>query len=131
MLQCIVKQSKVIERKGSKLFPRGAADSIFVENAKGSHIWDVDGNEYIDYKLGWGPVILGHSHPAVQKNVHHYDNKGICYALGNTLEIAVAKKIKSLVPSAEMIRFFVTGTEPTIHAIRIARAYTKKQKIEV
>jgi glutamate-1-semialdehyde 2,1-aminomutase len=109
--------------------PSGAADSIFINNARGSHIWDVDGNEYIDYKLGWGPVILGHSHPAVQKNVHKYDNKGICYALGHPLEITVAKKIKSLIPSAEMIRFFVTGTEATMHAIRIARAYTKKERI--
>jgi glutamate-1-semialdehyde 2,1-aminomutase len=124
-----MKRSKELERKASKFMPTGAADSIFIENAKGSHIWDVDGNEYIDYKLGWGPVILGHSHPAVQKNVHEYDSKGICYALGNMLEIEVAKKIKSLVPSAEMIRFFVSGTEATMHAIRIARAYTKREKI--
>jgi glutamate-1-semialdehyde 2,1-aminomutase len=61
--------------------------------------------------------------------VHEYDNKGICYALGHPLEIAVVKKIKSLVPSAEMVRFFVTGTEATMHAIRIARAYTKKEGI--
>ena len=79
--------------------------------------------------MGWGPIILGHSDTAVQKNVHEYDNKGICYALGHPLEIAVAKKIKSLVPSAEMIRFFVTGTEATMHAIGIARAYTKKERI--
>jgi len=124
-----MKRSKELGKKASKFMPTGAADSIFIENAKGSHIWDVDGNEYIDFKLGWGPVILGHSHPAVQKNVHEYDNKGICYALGNTLEIEVAKKIKSLVPSAEMIRFFVSGTEATMHAIRIARAYTKREKI--
>jgi glutamate-1-semialdehyde 2,1-aminomutase len=124
-----MKRSKELERKGSKFMPAGAADSIFIEKAKGSHIWDVDGNEYIDYKLGWGPVILGHSHTAVRKRVHEYDNKGICYALGNTLEIEVAKKIKSLVPSAEMIRFFVSGTEATMHAIRIARAYTKREKI--
>ena len=122
-------RSKELERKGLKLLPFGAADSIFINNARGSHIWDVDGNEYIDYKLGWGPVILGHSHPAVQKNVHEYDNEGTCYALGHPLEIEVAKKIKSLVPSAEMIRFFVTGTEATMHAIRIARAYTKKERI--
>lgn len=124
-----IKRSKELERKGSKFMPSGAADSIFINNARGSHILDVDGNEYIDYKLGWGPIILGHSDPAVQKNVHEYDNKGICYALGHPLEIAVAKKIKSLVPSAEMIRFFVTGTEATMHAIRIAIAYTKKERI--
>jgi glutamate-1-semialdehyde 2,1-aminomutase len=122
-------RSTELERKGSKLLPSGATDSIFVNNARGSHIWDVDGNDYIDYKLGWGAIIIGHSHPAVQKNVHEYDSKGTCYALGHPLEISVAKKIKSLVPSAGMIRFFVTGTEATMHAIRIARAYTKKEKI--
>ena len=62
-----MKQSKELGRKGSKFLPAGAADSIFIEDAKGSHIWDVDGNEYIDYKLGWGPVILGHSHTAIRK----------------------------------------------------------------
>jgi glutamate-1-semialdehyde 2,1-aminomutase len=124
-----IKRSNMLERKGLKFMPSGAVDSIFINNARGSHIWDVDGNEYIDYKLGWGPIILGHSHPAIQKNVHKYDNNGICFALGHPLEIEVAKKIKSLVPSAEMIRFFVTGTEATMHAIRIARAYTKKEQI--
>jgi glutamate-1-semialdehyde 2,1-aminomutase len=124
-----LKQSKKLQRKGEKFFPKGAADHIFIDSAKGSHIWDVDGNEYIDYKLGWGPVILGHSNTAVLKRIHEYDNRGICYAFGNTLEIAVAEKIRSLVPSAEMIRFFVSGTEATMHAIRIARAYTKKKKI--
>ena len=61
--------------------------------------------------------------------MHEYDNKGTCYALGHPLEIVVAKMIKSLVPSAEIIRFLVTVTEATMHAIRIARAYTKKERI--
>lgn len=124
-----LKVSKDLEREGKKFMPEGAVDSLFIDNARGSHIWDVDGNKYIDYRLGWGPVILGHNYPAVQKKVHEYYNKGICYALSHPLEITVAKKIKSLVPGAEMIRFFVTGTEATMHAIRIARAYTKKEKI--
>ena len=119
-------RSNGLKRKGSKLLPSGAADSVLINNARGSHIWDVDGNEYIDYKLGWGAINLGHSHPIVQKNVHEYDNKGTCYALGHPLEIVVAKMIKSHVPSAEIIRFLVTVTEATMNAIRIARAYTKK-----
>jgi glutamate-1-semialdehyde 2,1-aminomutase len=123
------KLSKKLQHKASRLMPNGVTDSIFVSNARGSHIWDVDGNKYIDYKLGWGPVILGHSHPTVQKKVHEYDKKGICYALDNPLEISVAQKIKSLIPSAEMIRYFVTGTEATMHAIRIARAFTKKDRV--
>jgi glutamate-1-semialdehyde aminotransferase len=62
--------SKKLKQKAAKLMPDGVAESIFINNAKASHIWDVDGNEYIDYKLGQGPVILGHSHPAVQNRLH-------------------------------------------------------------
>jgi glutamate-1-semialdehyde 2,1-aminomutase len=124
-----MKASKNLQRRASKMMPSKVLDSIFVSKAKGSHIWDVDGNEYVDYKLGYGPVILGHAHPAVLKRVHEYDQKGISYGFDNALEVAVAEKIKSLVPSAERIRFFVSGTEATMHAIRIARAQTKKEKI--
>jgi len=137
-------KSMELHTKASKLMPGGVSSnarlwhslcpiytpcSIFVDNAKGSHIWDVDGNEYIDYRLGFGPVILGHSHPAVHERIHEYDEKGIIYALDNPLEITVAEKIRSLVSSAEMIRYSVSGTEATMHAIRIARAYTRKEKI--
>ncbi|MBI4257666.1 MAG: aspartate aminotransferase family protein [Thaumarchaeota archaeon] len=103
--------------------------SIFIESAKGSHLWDVDGNEYIDYRLGFGPVILGHSYPAVHDHIHKYDEKGIIFALDNPLEVSVAEKIRKLVPSAEMVRFSVTGTEATMHAIRIARGYTGREKV--
>lgn len=112
-----------------KSCPIYAPCSIFIEKAQGSHIWDVDGNEYIDYRLGFGPVILGHSDPYVHNRIHEYDEKGIIFALDNPLEVTVAEKIKSLVPGAEMLRFSVTGTEATMHAIRIARAYTGKEKI--
>ena len=123
-----MKRSNELNCEASKLMPDGVTDSIFIDNARGSHVWDVDGNEYIDYKLGWGPVILGHSHRAVLKRVHEYDTRGLTYGLSNPMEIALARKIKSLVPCAEMIRYFVSGTEATMHAIRIARAYTKKRK---
>jgi glutamate-1-semialdehyde 2,1-aminomutase len=109
--------------------PDGVADSIFINNAKGSHIWDVDRNEYIDYKLGYGPVILGHSHPAVQNKVHEYDKRGVIYGSDAPLEITLAEKIRSIVPSAKMIRYYVSGTEATMHALKIARAYTGKEKI--
>src|SRR5215216_1479560 len=109
--------------------PDGVAESIFINNAKGSHIWDVDGNEYIDYKLGQGPVILGHSPPAVQDKVHEYDKRGVIYGSDTPLEIILAEKIRSIIPSAEMIRYFVSGTEATMNAIKIARAYTGKEKI--
>jgi glutamate-1-semialdehyde 2,1-aminomutase len=95
----------------------------------GSHLWDVDGNEYIDYRLGFGPVILGHSYPAIHERIHEYDEKGIIFALDNPLEVNVAEKVRAVVPSAEMVRFSVTGTEATMHAIRIARGYTGREKI--
>lgn len=124
-----LKNSSKLQRSASKLMPSGVTEDIFVNKAQGSHIWDVDGNEYIDYKLGYGPVILGHSYPDVQKRVHEYDQRGVIYGFDHPLEIKVAKKIKSLMPGAEMVRYFVTGTEATMNAIKIARAFTGKEKI--
>lgn len=118
-----------IKKKLDRFLPDGVADSIIVDGAKGSHIWDVDGKEYIDYKLGSGSVLLGHSHPAVQDAVHEHDDKGVIYGFDAPLEASVAEKLGSLVPSAEMIRFYVSGTEATMHSIKIARAYTGKEKI--
>lgn len=103
--------------------------TIFVKKASGSHLWDVDGNEYIDYRLGFGPIILGHSYPAIQQEIHKSEKKGTVYALDNELELSVAEKIIKMVPCAEMVRFSVTGTEATMHAIRVARAYTKKEVV--
>lgn len=123
------KLSKKLKQKADKLMPEGVADSIFIDNARGSHVWDVDGNEYIDYKLGYGPVIIGHGHPAVQDRVHEYDKRGVIYGSDTPLEVTLAEKLRSIVPSAEMIRYYVSGTEATMHAIKIARAYTGKDKI--
>ncbi len=103
--------------------------SVFISKAKGSHLWDVDGNEYIDYRMGFGPVILGHSDPRIHERVHEVDENGLVYALSHELEITVAKKIVSMVPCAEMVRYCNSGTEATMHAIRVARAYTHREKI--
>ena len=103
--------------------------SIFIKKARGSHIWDVDGNEYIDYRLGFGPVILGHSYAKVHDAVHKIDEDGLIYAFSHPLEIEVARKIKAMVPCAEMVRFCNSGTEATMHAIRVARGFTGKEKI--
>ncbi len=103
--------------------------TIFAEKAYGSHIWDVDGNKYIDFRLGFGPIILGHGYPSVTKHVQAEAEKGTIFALDNELELTVAKQVKEMVPCAEMVRFSVTGTEATMHAIRAARAYTGKEVI--
>ena len=133
-------------RKASKILPGGVSSNarlwatarfcpiytpctIFLKRARGSHVWDIDNNEYIDYRLGFGPVILGHSYPDVTKALGRAEKKGSIYGLDNELEIKVAETIISMVPCAEMVRFSVTGTEATMHAIRAARAYTKKDVI--
>ncbi len=103
--------------------------TIFAKKALGAHIWDVDGNKYIDYRLGFGPIILGHGYPAVTKKVREEAEKGTIFALDNELEIEVSKQIIDMVPCAELVRFSVTGTEATMHAIRAARAYTGKDVI--
>ncbi|MGI0100274.1 MAG: aspartate aminotransferase family protein [Candidatus Micrarchaeaceae archaeon] len=103
--------------------------TIFAKRAYGSHIWDVDGNKYIDYRLGFGPVILGHSYPSVTNAISKEERRGTIYALDNELELQVSKQIIDMVPCAEMVRFSVTGTEATMHAIRLARGYTKKDII--
>lgn len=102
---------------------------IFISKAKGANIYDVDNNEYIDYHLAFGPVVLGHNHRSIVNAVKNQLSKGIIYGLSNELEIEVAKKITRYVPSAQMVRFCNTGTEATYHALRVARAYTKKEKI--
>jgi len=103
--------------------------AIFIDRAKGSHIWDVDGNEYIDYRLGYGPIILGHGYKKVYRAVHKADKKGVVYALGNKLEVDVVRRMSRMVPGVEMVRFSNSGTEATMSAVRIARGYTKKEKI--
>lgn len=103
--------------------------SIFIEKAIGSHIWDVDGNEYVDYRLGYGPVILGHSYKKIHTAVHKADEKGLVYASDNELMIDVAKTVIDFVPSIDMLRFAGSGTEATMGAIRVAKAFTKKDKI--
>ncbi len=113
----------------SGVCPSAMPCSLFVKKAKGAYMWDVDGNKYIDYRLGYGPVILGHDFPAIHNAVEQAEKLGAVYAAGHELEISVAKKIISMVPCAEMVRFSSTGTEATMHSLRIARAATKKDKI--
>jgi glutamate-1-semialdehyde 2,1-aminomutase len=112
-----------------KVCPTGMPCALFVEKADGSHIWDVDGNEYIDYRMGFGPVILGHSYAPVHGIVHRVDEHGLIFALSHEAEIRVARMVRSMVPCAEMIRFANSGTEATMHALRVARAYTGREKV--
>jgi glutamate-1-semialdehyde 2,1-aminomutase len=102
---------------------------IFIKNAKGSKIYDIDGNEYIDFCMGWGSIILGHANEKVIKNIRNVINNGINFGLTTKSEIELANLIKSAIPSIERIRFTNSGTEAVMSALRLARAFTKKKKI--
>ncbi|MDI6785979.1 MAG: glutamate-1-semialdehyde 2,1-aminomutase [bacterium] len=102
---------------------------LFIKNALGSHIFDVDGNEYIDYVASWGPIILGHAHPEILREVKQVLKNGTSFGASTELEIDLAKKIVDIYPSIEMVRMTSSGTEATMSAIRLARGYTKKDKI--
>ena len=101
----------------------------FIERAKGSHIWDVDGNEYIDYVCSWGPMILGHAHPKVVEGIKEQAERGTSYGAPTELEVKLAKMIVEAVPSVEKVRMVNSGTEATMSAIRLARGYTGRNKI--
>ena len=102
---------------------------FFVNKAKGAHVWDVDGNKYVDYVGTWGPAILGHAHPKIVKAVQATAEKGTSFGIPNPLEVTMAKLICSLVPSMQKVRMCNSGTEATMSAIRLARGFTKRDKI--
>lgn len=102
---------------------------LFFSKASGSHIWDADGNEYVDYVLGQGPMLLGHSHPAVVEAVEHALRAGQLYAGQHVAEVELAELLCEVIPCAEMVRFSSTGTEAIQAALRIARAATGRKRI--
>jgi glutamate-1-semialdehyde 2,1-aminomutase len=102
---------------------------VFMKSGAGSTITDVDGNEYIDYVLSWGPLILGHAHPAVVKAVQAAAARGSSFGTPTEAESELAELIVAMVPSVEKVRFTSSGTEATMNAIRLARGYTRRDKI--
>ncbi|MEN8715744.1 MAG: glutamate-1-semialdehyde 2,1-aminomutase [Verrucomicrobiales bacterium] len=104
-------------------------DPFFVQRARGSRIWDVDGNELIDYIGTWGPAILGHAPSAVIDAVSHAAKEGLSFGIPNRHEVEIARMICDYVPSVEKVRMVNSGTEATMTAIRLARGYTGRDKI--
>ncbi len=102
---------------------------LFIERATGSKVYDVDGNEYIDFVGSWGPMILGHNHPAVQKKVCEAAKNGLSFGAPCRSEVILAEKIKSFFPSIDLLRMVNSGTEAAMSAIRLARGFTGKNKI--
>ncbi|MCP5079493.1 MAG: glutamate-1-semialdehyde 2,1-aminomutase [Psychromonas sp.] len=102
---------------------------LFIESAQDAYIFDADKKQYIDYVGSWGPMILGHNHPEIKKAVIEAAENGLSFGAPTELEIIMAEKVKSLVPSMEQLRMVSSGTEATMSAIRLARGYTNRDKI--
>lgn len=133
-------KSESLYQKAVKLLPGGVNSPvrafksvggipIFIEKGEGSKIYDVDGNEYIDYVGSWGPHLFGHNPPFIKKALIDAIEKGTSFGAPTELELQLAELVRELVPSIEMIRFVNSGTEATMSAIRVARAFTKRDKI--
>lgn len=102
---------------------------FFVEKGDGSRIYDVDGNVYIDYVCSWGPLILGHAHPQVVEALQKTVGRGTSYGAPTELEVTLARMVTEALPSVEMVRFVNSGTEAVMSALRVARAYTQRDKV--
>ena len=114
--------------KGPTQFVQGVAP-VFLEKGKGSHVWDVDRNEYIDYTMALGPVVLGYNYPSVTSTVKRHLDLGTVFTLPHKLEIELSELLVKTIPCAEMVRFGKNGSDVTSGAIRVARAYTRRDKI--
>jgi glutamate-1-semialdehyde 2,1-aminomutase len=104
-------------------------EPIFIDSARGPYLFDVDGNRYLDYVQSWGPMILGHAHPSVVEAVIQASKRGFSFGAPTEAESELAKLVIESVPSIEMVRFVNSGTEATMSALRLARAYTGRHKI--
>ena len=126
-------KSQALWERAAKVLPRGVSSNFrywgdymtpMAARAKDGHLWDADGKRYIDYRLGFGPVILGHAQATVDDAVREAVNDGTIYALTTEREVRVAEKIVEMVPGVDQVRFANSGSEATMHALRVARAYT-------
>src|SRR5919197_1990190 len=101
----------------------------FIARGKGSVIWDVDGNRYVDYLGSWGPLIVGHAHPGVVAALQDAATRGTSYGAPTEAEVELARLVNAAFPSIELVRFVSSGTEATMSALRLARAFTGRDKI--
>ncbi len=134
------KRSIAIYQRALEMIPGGVDSPVrafraigipptFVDRAKGSKIWDIDGNEYVDYVGSWGPMILGHAHPKVVAALKKAISKGTSYGAPTLLEVELAVMVKKAFPSMELVRMVSSGTEAVMSAIRLARGFTGRDKI--
>ena len=102
---------------------------LFIERGEGAYLVDVDGNRYVDYVLSWGPLILGHAHPQVVAAIEETAARGTSFGAPSPLELELAALVQAALPSVELVRFVSSGTEATMSALRLARAFTERRKI--
>jgi len=107
----------------------GRTETPVVARGEGCYYWDPDGNRYIDYRLGFGPIILGHAHPTVLERVEQIMRRGTVFAALTEAETRVAERIVGMCPGVDLVRFANSGSEATMHALRIARGYTGREKV--
>mgnify|MGYP006279584497 CR=1 FL=1 len=135
-----MQNSKDLFAKAKQLIPGGVnspvracksvgCEPLFINKGKGSHIFSQDGQEFIDYVLSWGPLLLGHAHPEVQEAALKAVENGSSFGAPCTAEIELAEAISSALPGVDMVRMVNSGTEATMSALRLARAYTKRNKV--
>jgi glutamate-1-semialdehyde 2,1-aminomutase len=133
-------KSERLFAEASELMPGGVSSPVrafkavggtpfFVDRAERAYLVDVDGNRYVDYVLSWGPLVLGHAHPRVVAALAEAARRGTSYGAPSPLEVELARLVREAVPSVEMLRFVNSGTEATMSALRLARAFTKRTKI--
>lgn len=140
MKELKAERSKMLFTRAQRLLPGGVdspvrafravgGEPLFIDRGEGAYLVDVDGNRYIDYVLSWGPLILGHAHPRVLKALQDAAAKGTSFGAPSELELDLAERVMGAMPGIEMIRFVNSGTEATMTALRLARAYTARDKI--
>ena len=112
-----------------RAFKSVGGEPIFIERAEGAHLFDVDGNKYLDFVCSWGPLILGHAHPAVVNAVKEAAIEGTSFGAATLREIELSERIISAVPTLEKVRFTSSGTEAAMSALRLARGFTGRDKI--
>ncbi|MHA8079823.1 glutamate-1-semialdehyde 2,1-aminomutase [Aquirufa regiilacus] len=112
-----------------RAFKSVGGNPVFIQSAKGAYLKDVDGNEYIDLIGSWGPMLFGQAHPVIENAVREALSDGFSFGAPSLKEVLIAEKIVSMIPSFEKVRLVNSGTEATMAAIRLARAYTKRDKI--
>ncbi|MCM2332839.1 MAG: aspartate aminotransferase family protein [Anaeromyxobacteraceae bacterium] len=129
-------RNQEVQRRAQRVLPLGVNSNFrywgegltpYVKRAKGARLWDVGGNEFIDYRLAFGPIILGHAYDPVDAKVIEEVREGVLFAMTGELELDVAEMIVEACPAVEMVRMACSGTEATMHAVRVARAYTGRE----